>query len=164
MGIPATFALTIRPPVRPTAARTSRNLASANTVAGNSIAIKSTLGSPAGAPGVSSHLHALAKSPEPPTRSELNPPAWASSPVPTFSYFRRICHDDLEALSVIDEAMTGKPGDNQYTQVVDNVNDQQRTTGNSSTYALRRLKRQAPAILENSPVERLRAAALLVLG
>jgi hypothetical protein len=40
--------------------------------------------------------------------------------------------------------MTGKRGDNQYTEVVNNVNNHQRTVGNTSTYALRRLMKDAP--------------------
>lgn len=54
------------------------------------------------------------------------------------------CRDDTEALSLVSEELTGKPGDNQYTEVHNNVINPSVKQGNGATYALRRLKKQRP--------------------
>lgn len=59
----------------------------------------------------------------------------------------RLCADDKEALNLLTKATTGKPGDNQYTVVNDNVmNHDNAEQGNSATYALRKLRTDAPAL------------------
>ncbi len=54
-----------------------------------------------------------------------------------------MCKKDDEALRLLREVVTGEAGDNQHTEVVDNVND--RSGGNSKDYTLDRLAREDPA-------------------
>jgi len=66
---------------------------------------------------------------------------------------KRMCGDNPEALSKLDEAVTGKPGNptgtNQYSGIVDNVHNstsRESPTGNAADAAIRRLRKDAPAL------------------
>jgi len=48
-----------------------------------------------------------------------------------------MCEESPEALRLLREETTGEPGDNQHTEVVDNVND--RSGGTDKDYTLDRL-------------------------
>jgi hypothetical protein len=53
-----------------------------------------------------------------------------------------MCAKDPEPLRLLREVVTGEAGDNQHTEVVDNVND--RSGGNAKDYTLDRLAREDP--------------------
>ena len=62
---------------------------------------------------------------------------------------KNLCRDDIEASDLIDRALQGKPGGDKRSEsaiTVDNVNNDQRPTGNSRNAALRRLRKDAPAL------------------
>ncbi len=55
---------------------------------------------------------------------------------------QRLCGDDPEALDAIDRATAGRQG--ARTDLVDNVHEATRPDGNSSTAAIRRLRKDRP--------------------
>ncbi len=71
----------------------------------------------------------------------------------SIAMLKRMCGDNPAALSKLDEAVTGKPGNptgaNQYRGIVDNVHnstDRESPTGNTVDAAIRRLRKDAPAL------------------
>jgi hypothetical protein len=57
---------------------------------------------------------------------------------------RRIAAADPVTLDLLDKAVQRPAGSNQHTQLVDNVNDHSRPTGNATEAALRRLRKDRP--------------------
>lgn len=57
---------------------------------------------------------------------------------------RRIVADDVETLDLLDQALVG--GQGERSDLVDNVNEVKRPTGNSTDQALRRLRKDAPEL------------------
>jgi len=71
----------------------------------------------------------------------------------SIAMLKRMCRDNPEALSKLDEAVTGKPGrrwnKNEAVVIVDNIhnnNERESPTGTSADAALRRLRKDAQAL------------------
>ena len=60
--------------------------------------------------------------------------------------------------------MTGKPGDNQFTEVRDNVMHRKARQGNSRTYTLDRLKRERPDLFQRVAAKELSAHLPLLMS
>jgi len=73
---------------------------------------------------------------------------------------KRMCKKDDEALRLLREVVTGEAGDNQHTEVVDNVND--RSGGNSKDYTLDRLAREDPELYEKVVADEMSANAAAI--
>jgi hypothetical protein len=61
---------------------------------------------------------------------------------------KRMCEDDEEALRLLREETTGEAGDNQHTEVSDNIRDRRPSGGNSKDYTLDRLAREDTELYE----------------
>ena len=61
---------------------------------------------------------------------------------------KRMCEDDEEALHLLREVVTGEAGDNQHTEVSDNIRDQKPSGGTSKDYTLDRLAREDAELYE----------------
>jgi len=64
----------------------------------------------------------------------------------TIDLLKKLARGDNELIDLIDQATARKPGDNQYTMVHNNIMSHNETQGTSSTYALRKLRKDAPEI------------------
>jgi len=85
----------------------------------------------------------------------------------TIRFLKNLCRDDVEALAAIDKATKREPGDgkNQYTKqecLVDIINEAERPTGTSRDYAIRRLRKDRPDLLEKVIAGQLSAHAAAV--
>jgi len=73
---------------------------------------------------------------------------------------KRICADDKEVLDLIDQAEQGNQG--KRTDLVDNVNEVARPTGNARQHALRKLRKDRPDLHAQVLAEKLSPHAAMV--
>lgn len=67
-------------------------------------------------------------------------------PSVTYTIRHRLCRDDAEALSLLDEATVGEHGGNRTHCKLDNVQLEAAPTGNSRQRAIRKLREAAPEV------------------